>query len=127
MKKLLLALIAAAVLSLGCATPNITTPELTLPSHIQHIEDVTNGMDGPSIKIIDYRDDGYTLWLWIDNSDIPGECDYVGVLLIVDKAQNQYEPLFIFNEQTAENPCQDAYDAYDGYLEEMKKMPKEGI
>jgi hypothetical protein len=129
MKKFLIAMLAAAVLMLGCTGGLPTSSDVVLPAHIQRIENIANELPGTNIKIIDYRDDGSTIWSWVDNPGMPESCDYVVVLGIVDKSTDSYIELFVFNVETAANPCQDAYKEYDKYLVvmEQRKLPKKGI
>jgi hypothetical protein len=133
MKKFLLALCLSLVLALGCVGTLPTTAEpvaIKQPAYIERIVKIINNMEGPPIAIIDYRCDDNTLWLWIDNLGMPGDCDYVVILGILDMDNDGYEGLARIDKQNADDPCALGYTEYEEYLriiEVNKQQPKQGI
>jgi len=122
-KKILITLCLLAFL--GCATMP-TTPTIKevvkeeVPAWITHLS------TRPGISIVDYRDDGVTLWLWIDNFKMPDQCDYVVVLGYTGGTNAQtglptVRVLTVYNKQMSPTPCEVSYYKYEEYLSEMKK------
>jgi hypothetical protein len=130
MKKFLFALIITLALALGCVgtLPTPVNPvAVRQPAYIERIVKIINNMEGPNIAIIDYRNDGNTLWVWIDNLGQPGDCDYVVVLGIIDMDRDLYEGLATINNRNADDPCAKGYSEYEEYRIIMDNQPKDGI
>lgn len=134
MKKFIIAIIAALLLS-GCAAMPPKT-DIVLPGYLQRLEARVNNNPGDKIKIVDFRVDEYTTWIWIDNFSMPGSCDYVILGENIDLSKDHMRFVHIFNTETVSpgtDPCIDAYGAYEDYLEAKEAteaqnpQPKEGI
>ena len=114
-----------AIAFLGCAV-NDTIPNREMPRWVQHIQD--NIVD---VRIVDWREDGLLAWVWCDNFDMPGDCDYVAILEIVDLDKDEYSGMYIINKDNmpaGSDVCAGAYEIYNNYLEgvEENKGRQEG-
>ncbi len=134
MRKTLVLIAAALVLSLlACAvTPVVKDNSIDLPPVLQEMEDKANSApNSPGIKIIDYRMDKYTIWAWVDNHSMTGDCDYVVIGQFMPNGG--VELVTIVNKDMTENPCQSAYEKYKEYkamVEEAEAnppMPKNAV
>ena len=127
MRKLLIAAMLAAALMFGCATIPVGQP-VVRPEYIERLELKTNSQGDPNVTvtIIDWRNDGHTLWVWVDNSSMPKTCDYVVILGILDQANDNYEGLTVINKQNSreEDPCTFGYLAYGEYLRQLEQIDK---
>ena len=121
MKKLLAALmgvIAIALVSCTTLPPPPTNLHIVKPNYVTHIEEMY-----PVANIIRWENDGKTMWLWVDNKEMPMQCDYVVVYKIIDLEKDMVDLLAMFNFENSVDPCGDAVIAYDEYLDIMKSFP----
>jgi hypothetical protein len=122
MKKFLIAMLAAAVLMIGISSGNANLPTGELPAHIQRIENIVNKTSGSYLNFVDYRDTDSTVWVWVDNTGQPGDCNFVVVLGVINKDTDEYVPLLGFNEQNSPDPCGSGYQTFDEYVEQMEAV-----
>ena len=73
MKKLLITLCLAVALTFGCAV----APKVTEPTRSPYVEFVEKTYK--NIKIVSYKEDDLTVFMWVNDVNIPGSCDYVVV------------------------------------------------
>jgi hypothetical protein len=114
MKKFLIAMLATAVLMMGCVS-GMSVTETVLPAHIQRIENIVNETSESYMNFVDYRDTDATVWIWVDNYAQPGKCNFVVVLGVIDKATDKYVALLGFNEMNSPDPCGSGYQAFNEY------------
>ena len=129
--KTLISVCILAITVFGCATVEYpffsnVIQDRPMPRWVQHMQD--NITD---VQIVDWREDGLLAWVWCDNKDMPGDCDYVAILEIVDLDKNEYSSMYIINKENmpaGSDVCNDAYVIYRNYLEgvEENKMRQEG-
>jgi hypothetical protein len=81
-----------------------------------------------TVKIVDFREDSVSVWLWIDNFDMPKSCDYVIVLeklggLDPDTGLEYLRTVDLINKRTAApaDPCEVGYKKYDKYMDYRKQ------
>jgi hypothetical protein len=100
-----------------------------LPAHIQRIENIVNDdTDGPYFNFVDYRDTDSTVWIWVDNYDQPGDCNFVIVLGVVNKDTDDYVALLGFTERNSPDPCGSGYQAFEEYKRQVEAgHKKKGI
>jgi hypothetical protein len=130
MKKFLAALFATAIIIAGCAIAMPPTEmDNPLPAHIQRIENIVNDdTDGPYFNFVDYRDTDSTVWIWVDNYDQPGDCNFVIVLGVVNKDTDDYVALLGFTERNSPDPCGSGYQAFEEYKRQVEAgHKKKGI
>ncbi len=119
MKKIIMLFVAVCFLFACAVTPVVEDNSIDLPPVLQDMENrVNTNPNSPSIKIIDYRMDKYTIWAWVDNKSIPGDCDYV---VVGEITPNGIQPITVINKRMTPNPCEDAYDSYKEYEAAMKE------
>ena len=109
-----LVLVFLAIMFLGCAVNNNVIKDRVMPNWVQEIQ------DNVDIRIVDWREDGLLAWLWCDNFDMPGNCDYVAILEIVNLDNGEYSGMYIINGDNmppGSDVCSDAYEIYENYLE----------
>ena len=108
----------------SCSTNTIIKGEEPKPRFIQHMLDNTTG-----INIVDWRYDDLLAWIWVDNFDMPGPCDYVVVLEIIDLDNDEYGGLYIINDSVlpeGTNVCEAAYEIYENYKEASDDEVRKG-
>jgi hypothetical protein len=137
MKKFLFAAIVVLGIALaalmGCAgnVEPVADRTLNLPPHIERMMKKSDTLPNDTITLRDYRDDGSTLWMWIDKGSVPGTCDYVVIFGILDKDKDRYKVLGIISPKNSTNPCSTAYREYEAYSKAKatlkKTQPKDGI
>ena len=113
--------ILAVVFLMSCATVPVDRP---MPGWVQYLQDNIQG-----VRIIDWRQDDALAWVWCDNFDMPGDCDYVAVLEIFDLDNNEYSGMYFLNKDNlppGSDVCKDAYEIYEMYLEGVKDYEREG-
>jgi hypothetical protein len=64
------------------------------------------------------------VWVWVDNLDQPGMCNFVVVLGVIDKATDKYVPLLGFNKGNSPDPCWAGYEAFDEYEIQLEAARK---
>jgi hypothetical protein len=110
------------VILLGCFA-NIQDGRV-MPGWVQYMQDNIDG-----VQIVDWREDGVLAWVWCDNYDMPGDCDYVAILEIVSLERHEYSDMFILGKQNMPSGfdvCRGAYEIYENYLEGAENLLQEG-
>jgi hypothetical protein len=130
-QKLLVCLLAAAIIFMGCATGGNQTRDIPeqveKPAYITRIENIAIEHFGVEIEIVEWRDNDITLWLFIDNKTMPGSCDYVVVYGIEDRSKDEYEFLIQFTEKDSADPCSLARYAHDKYIKGLDKAKADRV
>lgn len=132
LKKILMAIMIAVFLTVGCSTaPPVI--EDTRPAHIIRLETkgnrdlIKNGSED-RVMIVKFKENKSMLWIWLDDSGLPKDCDYVVVLSVVDRDKDEYGLMTIFASLDA---CDNADEAHAAYLKGMeaakKPQRKDGI
>jgi hypothetical protein len=125
-----LVLIAGLVFS-GCISPTpMPTPKLVLPDYVQRIEDgINTGHEIDLVTVQRFEDDGFTLWIWFDHRDYPGDCNYVVVGGIINRDTDEYRIMGVFRDDQIPESCKFAdiqYDEYVEAIEQSKALPPKG-
>jgi hypothetical protein len=121
MRKLLIAALTASLILLGCAT-TATNPPKEEPDWVARINQNVEGAE-----VIDWREDGKTAWMWVDNHSMTKSCDYVVVVEIIDLDKGRFGGMFIINEGNVPqgiDPCEAAYEIHRNYEEGIKELSK---
>ena len=127
MIKKLLAVLSLALFISACSTVAKAPANLSVKQnliektpYIEYIEEQV-----PNVDIVDFREDAMTLWLWIDNNDIPGNCDYVLVLQKTDRIDSatgfvEHRVIRLWNQEHVANPCLFGQEQYEEYVQIKK-------
>jgi len=125
LKKLFVAFMIAVFATVGCSTaPPVI--EDTRPAHIIRLEakgnrDLIEDGSEDRVTIVKFKDNKHILWIWLDDSGLPKDCDYVIVLSVVDRDKDEYHLMTIFASLDA---CENADEAHAAYLKGMEAGKK---
>lgn len=127
MIKKLLAVLSLALFISACSTvakaPDNLSVKQNLIKKTPYIEYMEEKV--PNVDIVDFREDSLTLWLWVDNHDEPGNCDYVVVLGKTGNIDSgtgfeEHRVIGVWSKENVANPCFYAHEQYEEYVQIKK-------
>jgi hypothetical protein len=109
-----MALMIGALL-VGCLGAGNKVPEtrVALPQHIQEMEDAANKIGPHSVRVVEYLEYDTVTFIFVDNSSVPGKCDYVLIIETLNEAKTRFRSLDIINYSNSPNPCFDGKEYFE--------------
>jgi hypothetical protein len=109
----------AVFLTFGCAAASQVKEPVQLSPAATYVLNQVNVNGEKHIEILKEKNDGVTMWLWVDSflPELPGSCDHVAIIRIQPDG-NPAEIMHIFNAENVSgtDPCSFADEAYEEYL-----------